>query len=301
MITLAKKWGTFVKERFDPLTTALMIAVFVGAHLQVSGGIRGGVSGQTFAPSTAVLFLGVLTFFFKLRLYDEIKDFELDCTINPTRPLPRGLLSIPQVQVGILICIVIELLCFAFQGWAAFSSMVAVLAYSLVMYNEFFLRTFLRPQLTTYALLHTASCGLLSMALLSFLGQTPLWELPSQALLFALASWCVFNVFEFGRKTFAHEEERQNVESYSLVWGRFGAVALVAFMIGTAGYSLTHIQVLNHQGFQIACGAIFMSVVFSGIVFAVSNTVKTAKVYRTVCSLSIVLTFLAVMLLSRAY
>ena len=55
-----------------------------------------------------------------------------------------------------------------------------------------------------------------------------------------LMYWCIFNLFEFARKTFAPSEERQGVESYSSLFGIAGAVilsisqALVAAMI--AGY-----------------------------------------------------------------
>jgi 4-hydroxybenzoate polyprenyltransferase len=46
-------------------------------------------------------------------------------------------------------------------------------------------------------------------------------------LLFALGNWFVFNVFEFGRKTFGKEEERAGVDSYSARLNPWGAVALL--------------------------------------------------------------------------
>jgi len=52
------------------------------------------------------------------------------------------------------------------------------------------------------------------------------WRLPAAVLLFGLANWMLFNVFEFARKSFAREEEAPGVDSYTTLYGPWGAVAL---------------------------------------------------------------------------
>ena len=112
-------WWQFIRERFDPVSHLLMIGLFFVAHLVLA---RSVYLEPLNRGSLFALFVGTLAFFFKLRLYDEIKDFQVDKKFNPTRPLARGLLNHRDLYWAIALCIVIELVAFGLQGMAALIS-----------------------------------------------------------------------------------------------------------------------------------------------------------------------------------
>lgn len=279
------KWLQFTKERFDPASHLVMILVFVMAHKLLFPGQASLNSGD----SVWLVFLGAVVFFFKLRLYDEIKDYELDLVVNPTRPLARGLVTHQDLYMGIIVCIALELTLFGSQGPAALVTISIAIAYSLLMYKEFFIREHIRPHLTTYAVLHTIVSSMLSFAILAaFTRQYP-WHMSRETYYFALNSWYLFNIFEFGRKTFTTAEERSGVESYSKIFGRLGAVALVLAMAAASSYCLTRVRYL--PAFHIFVYASSAALAISGIFYAAFNRAPYGKIYRAFSSIYIVLVY----------
>jgi len=104
---------------------------------------------------------------------------------------------------------------------------VFFLCFTLMMRMEFFVGDWLRPRLELYAITHTFSATLLGMLIHAVTTGRQIALAEGAFLLFALGNWFVFNVFEFGRKTFAHEAERAGVDSYSARLNPAGAVALL--------------------------------------------------------------------------
>lgn len=289
-VSLRHRWWQFIVERFEPISSLTMIAVFVIAHLVVLNFPLLTILGQIPLRVLAV-FGGVVFFFFKLRLYDEIKDYELDVVINPTRPLPRGLLLHRHLYLMIGTMIVIELFLFGVWGKAGLFSISLAILYSLFMYKEFFIPKLIRPHLTTYAMTHTIVTVLLGVSIFSsLLGFFP-WQLPIYFWWFVFNNWFMFNIFEFGRKTFAQSEEREQVESYSKVFGRFGAVGLVLLQIAASLGCLWMMGDLSTWTlFYSAVLAVVMLLV--GLCYALFNRAMLAKVYRLYSSLHIVLFYL---------
>jgi 4-hydroxybenzoate polyprenyltransferase len=279
------KWIQFTKERFDPVSHVVMILLFVIAHRLL-------FPGHATALAVLEVFLGTVAFFFKLRLYDEIKDYELDLVINPTRPLARGLVTHRDLYKGIVLCIALELVLFGLQGPATLAAIAIAIAYSLLMYKEFFIRDLIRPHLTTYAVSHTVVSALLSLALISAFTHVNAWQLSREAQLFALNSWCLFNIFEFGRKTFTSSEEREGVESYSKIFGRYGAVGLVVSMAIASAYCL--IRVRYSPALQTFITATCTALVGVGVTYAFMNRSLYGKIYRAFSSIYIVLIYLGI-------
>ncbi len=285
------KWWTFTKERFDPPTHSVMLVLFLFAHILVIN-----ATTSIFATSKDDLFLliGITAFYFKLRLYDEVKDYELDVVINPHRPLPRGLLTHQDMYSGMFVCIIVELLCFSIQGLNSIVSVIIPICYSLLMYKEFFIKEKIRPYLTTYALSHTIVTTLLSFAIFSFLSQKSFLQVVTDKTLFsfALANWMLFNLFEFGRKTFATEEEREGVDTYSSLFGRTGAVALVFSQALIAHYLCFNLVGAN-TGFMISgFAAILLILGALSLWYIVKNNQTSAKYFRLFSSIYIILFYL---------
>lgn len=282
-------WLIFIKERFDPLSHVLMIGLFLVAHFALVGESQF-MESDLF--STFCISIGVLFFFFKLRLYDEIKDYELDVKINPHRPLPRGLIKHKDVYRAIVFCILVELLCFSQLGMVPLVMMSGTILYSLLMYREFFIKDKIRPHLTTYAVLHTVVSAFLSLTVTSALTHQWPWEpgISEHAIFFAANSWCLFNIFEFGRKTFTSQEEREAVESYSKIFGRFGAVILVLGMAVASTWFLSELG--TQSALKAFLGICLFTLSVAGFLYVILNRAPFGKLYRAMSSVYIILIYL---------
>lgn len=241
-INNSNKWLIFIWERFPPFTHfPFMLLYFIAHYVFFLNDSRGN------APTIKllILFLGTIIFFFKLRLYDEIKDYENDKNVHPDRPLVRGLLTHKNIHAGIYACILLELITFSAFGLKGLLAVSVPLIYSFLMFKEFFVKNWIRPHLTLYAVTHTLISALFSLALIAAIKSSFIWNLNSNSYLFALLSWCLFNIFEFGRKTFISDEEQHGVESYSKIYGRFGATLLVISMAACSIFILNKINLYN--------------------------------------------------------
>jgi 4-hydroxybenzoate polyprenyltransferase len=283
------KWLWFINERFSPLTYAVMIFVFLGAHYALYLNFLNQIPTSNFLGILNLLPLVVVTsfFFFKLRLLDEVKDMESDALHHPERPLPRGILSKNEVVKTAFMLMVAEIILFSFYGFWAFLCALIVVSYSLVMYKEFFIKKWLRAHLTTYAVFHTFVVVLISVTIFVSLLGKPFSEIPKEFIYFSFAGWFLFNIFEFGRKTFAKNEERKGVDSYSKIFGKLGAVLLVLPM------ALLSNLLLGKAGASVI-GILFLPLALVGMVgllYATTEDLYFAKVYRSLTSLYIILAY----------
>lgn len=277
---LINRLGVFIKERFEPISHFFMIFVFWWAHQLMTQ------SANTWAQNL-LIFLGTSAFFLKLRFYDEIKDYETDKIINPDRPLARGLLSIDETKNFIVITIALTFLCFAIVSTKAIPAITLAIIYGILMYYEFFIPQLIRPHLTTYATTHTVVTFFLCLAIFCAHRDQYFWHLEGADLAFALMSWLLFNIFELGRKTYQASEERAGVETYSLIWTRPGAVALVLVQAVIA------IFIGPFQGSAQWISWIIVGLLaLSGLWYLVDTRVVSAKCYRLMSSFIIVLIYL---------
>jgi 4-hydroxybenzoate polyprenyltransferase len=224
-------WVVLVRERFPPASYLPMLVLFVAGNATAASSATG---VPLDAWRLAAAFAISLSFFLRLRCLDEIQDYPTDVRINPTRPLPRGVLSVAQVRRGALVLAGIELAAAAALGLPIAIAHAIAVGYSLLMYREFFVGRWLRPHLTTYAVTHTFVSVLLGGSIMVQTTGTSIADLPASLLAFGAINWGLFNLFEFARKTFAPGEERPGVDSYSSLFRPTGAVLLSLSQIGIA-------------------------------------------------------------------
>lgn len=266
--------------------------MFVAANYLFSLRLSGG--GYELSPLALVfLFLATLCFFFRMRLFDEIKDYDVDLKINPTRPLARGLISVREVKQTILGLIIFELILISNLGAVPFFLYLFALFYSLLMYEEFFVGDWLRPHLTTYAVSHTVVVAFLSFAIIScVLGFTALNFSPN-IFLFCLSHWCIFNLFEFARKTFDPGEERPNVPSYSNIFGLKGAYVLSASQVVISGIALYFTSEIRP-----AMTFVVAALLFCAFIMVLLKRVPT---FRALSTFYMVIYFLLLIILLRSH
>lgn len=117
------------------------------------------VVGVDFFPYDALLICGVLlTFITELRFMDELKDYEKDKVAHPDRPLPRGLVTVGQVQ-KLMIAGFVVLLSFLIPSFTIYGTITAALLASVcvwlfLMYKEFFCEEVLAKSPIVYAITH---------------------------------------------------------------------------------------------------------------------------------------------------
>lgn len=273
------RWVIFLWERFNPPSHLIMIILFT----------MGTATLADITEATSIIWGTILAtiFFLRLRLFDEIKDYETDIAVNPTRPLPRGLLSIFDLKIALITLLVCEaLVVMTYLPMALVTWGIAAL-WSLLMYKEFFIPDLIRPYLTTYATSHTLVTLPLTLALIT--GMSGDADIQTSEIWAAIGAWLVFNIFELGRKTFQPMEERDGVESYSLIWGRFGAIALVlahaalvayAFITASSYPSMAY-TMFACVGFLVICALLYLVKVekWSGQVWRAASSVYIILVY----------------------
>lgn len=268
------KWITFTKERFKPFEYIPLIILFVGVNYLFSKALSGIQLG--YPPLLVMGILGIF-FFFRMRLFDEIKDYDVDLAINPTRPLARGLITVPEVKRMVLFLIVVEVILASTLGMITFLLYISAILYSLLMYEEFFIGDWLRPKLTTYAVSHTIVVALLGLSLIS--ANLGLMTFQSLAIpVFLLSHWFIFNLFEFARKTFNADEERSNVPSYSKIFSLKGAYLLSASQVFLALLLLFQLRSLFQVRWLLILGTLYVIGILP-MVFNYKN--YSAKNFRT--------------------
>jgi len=287
MTGFLKRWFIFIQERFNPVETLAVVVFYFLANALLAVKSISGVLSSVSAYLTGGLV--ILTVFFHLRIFDEIKDYQTDLMVNPQRPLARGLISVEEAKKTALGLILAEILLSGAAGIPALLAINMVIIYSLIMYREFFIGKWLRPHLTTYALLHTLISCLMSVFIFSAVTGLYLWQIPISYLIFVLVSWMIFNIFEFGRKTFSPGEEKSLVDSYSKSFGPWGAISLVLLMATVAVWAAFYLGSLFQLNivFFFALGGLFGLLFISSLLYAICRNTRTAKIFRLLCSIFI--------------
>jgi len=145
-----KNWQTYLQER-SPLPALFFIST-LGALSSLS-------FKSEFDPA---LFLAAILFntliFIQLRLGDEVKDFEKDKIVNPTRPLPRGLLTTTDLASAmnkILIFVVLAgIVLGLLKSWPGGFTLSMASVFAWLMYKEFFVGEVLNKEPIVYAITH---------------------------------------------------------------------------------------------------------------------------------------------------
>ncbi len=216
----------YLKERFPPqqfLLLSGLLAAVTGACLQAP--VHGRLASW---PAVAAAGLALLFFLFRLRLFDELKDYAHDSKYYPDRPLHRGLVTVGGIRRLIALTLAAELFVAARAGLVPFAFFAASLSYSLLMFKEFFAPEWLRGRFTLYILTHE----LLAVPLFFYAAalQGPRPGLLSDPLVWAVALFLGFQLFflEIARKMRPPELENEARDTYTAQYGVRGASALLA-------------------------------------------------------------------------
>lgn len=218
-----KNLVAYLQERFPPVNMLLFAILFFTVY-----------SISSLSPASERLHglawggvLAVISFFFRLRVFDEIKDYRIDALNHPQRVLQSGRVTLRQLISVALVGTVIELIWSVAMGPGAVLGWLVAVGYSLLMRYEFFVGHWLQERLLLYAASHMLVMPLvIAWVWLAF---NP--ALNNGVGLLAALSLLAGFAFEVARKIHAPAAERATVDSYSKAIGYRTSIALVLLLL----------------------------------------------------------------------
>lgn len=272
----AGNWLTYIRERY-PIVIYLLLSSgfsFSANHL----------AGDKIMPLPLVLsLLGILLFFFVLRLMDEVKDYEKDKIANPNRPLPRGLITVAQAKKGILylsiaMALYSAMLALIINYYSGMAYLILTI-YLLLMYKEFYISEWLCKRVLIYAISHQLILVVLCCFAISCF--SPTLALSKHGLTYALLVLFSFFSYEICRKL----EPNANpvLGTYLTIFGLGKTFFLVAILSLS---SITTVIVTKSPSLYILGGVTSLIIISMIALFFRSNLYKLAE---AIASLSLLL------------
>ncbi|GAB2967574.1 UbiA family prenyltransferase [Hymenobacter coalescens] len=283
----------YLQERFPPVNMALFAILFLTVYA-VARATQPAAAALSFGPREAAGILATISFFFRLRVFDEIKDYASDLVHFPQRVLQSGRVTLGQLQRLAWTGLVVEAAWSLWLGPATLLAWAAVVGYSLLMRYEFFVPGWLRPRLVLYALSHLLIMPLIITWLWTAYAARPQFSEP--LLLLALLSLLGGLAFEIARKIKPATEERPGVDSYSRTLGYAGAIAavLLVLLAGTVvqGYLL---RLLHARAWPFGLMAALFGATLLAYGFSLRQPrAKTLKVAELLVSLFMLTSYVAI-------
>lgn len=225
----AIRFLAWMKERF-PFANALLFFILYLTTAAVSRSTNDGPVSLSLQDLAGALV--TWSFFLVLRVFDEHKDYELDCRNHPQRVLQSGLITLLHLRIAAAIAISSQILWSVYLDGGIGQVTVAWLAmflWTCLMGKEFFVADWLNRHLTWYAVSHMLVMPLIVwwLANLASPGTDLSPELQVMMLLAFISGFC----FEITRKTKGPEEERDTIESYSRIFGTRGSAVVVMLLV----------------------------------------------------------------------
>ena len=147
------RMSAWFMERFPPAHWLLALLMTLTALVSS----RAQTGELSIEASDIFSFLAVLSFFILLRVFDEHKDFELDCLNHPKRILQSGLISLSNLKILGFLCVAYSLSYSLYLDGGLGSvtkAYVAMMFWACLMAKEFFIGSTLEKYLVPYAISH---------------------------------------------------------------------------------------------------------------------------------------------------
>lgn len=269
----------YMRERFPLFGHVLLIVSYYSSNQFLAKVLTNPDEPMRYTARSLLGALTLLFFFFHLRVFDEHKDFEEDSRFHPQRVLQRGVITLADLRVLAGCCILAEVVLAAFAGRAALTGLALAFVFSLLMLREFFAKEWLKTHFLVYATSHMLLMPLLSLMVFSFAtGRMP-WQAPGIFWVYAFVGFFVtFNV-EVSRKIRAPEDEIAGLDSYSKIFGTYGAAWLV---LGLRVIDTTLVSIVGHAigvsaWFYVAVITLLLVTLGTFVRFRTHTNARTAK------------------------
>ncbi len=278
-MSLARNFLSYLNERFPPIANVLLILTYYSSNQFLAVALTTPGPVMHYDRWSFLGMLMLVSFFFHIRVFDEHKDYEEDCRHYPDRVLQRGLITLRHLKIAGAIAICIELILCALRGPEALAAWAIAFGFSLLMLREFFMPRLLKRHFLLYATSHMLIMPLLSLLVFSFATRRWPWEAPPWFWVYAFVGFFVTFNWEVSRKIRAPEQEIDGVESYTKIFGTFGAayVVLLIRAIDTALVAAVGWHLGASRWFYIALVALYAVCLFGFFQYRFRPTPRHAK------------------------
>lgn len=216
----------YFNERF-PLSNCLLFCIL---YSTVASVVYKTLHSSTFLHQLGLLdllgFIAIISFFYRLRVFDEWKDYAIDAINHPQRVLQSGRVSLKQLTILSIIGTVVEIGWCLLIGPTTFTVWLISFGYSLLMRYEFFARNYLKTRLIMYAISHLLIMPFIIWWIWTVYAHNFVPDDPTFIYLASLSLLAGFS-FELARKIHTPDEERALVDSYSKVLGFIPSIIAV--------------------------------------------------------------------------
>lgn len=274
-----RRLAAYLAERFPVLGHGVLICAYYSSNQFLARVLTEPGRPMRYDVSSLLGALTLFLFFFHLRVFDEHKDFAEDCVHYPQRVLQSGVITLRDLKRLGGAAIGIEILLAALRGAAPLVAWGVAFVFSVLMLKEFFVREWLKRHFLVYAVTHLLVMPFLSLMVFSFAtGRWP-WEAPFWFWMYAWVGFFVTFNWEVSRKIRAPEDEIEGVETYTRIFGTYGAAYLVLLLrvIDTGLVALVGWHLGLSPWFYAALVALFLVCLVGFFQYRFHTNRKTAK------------------------
>ena len=300
----ARNFLAYLNERFPPIANVLLILTYYSSNQFLAFALTEPGPVMHYDRWSFLGMLMLVSFFFHIRVFDEHKDYEEDCLHYPNRVLQRGLVTLRDLKIAGAIAIATQLILVLARGPQATVAWAIAFGFTLLMLREFFARELLKRHFLLYATSHMLVMPLLSLLVFSFATRRWPWEAPPWFWVYAFVGFFVTFNWEVSRKIRAPEEEREGVDSYTKIFGTFGAayVVLLIRAVDTALVAAVGWHLGFRAWFYAALVALYAVCLFGFFQYRFRPTPRHAKMMEVYAGMyMIVFDLLVALELGRRY
>lgn len=269
----------YLDERFPLVGHGLLILSFYSSNQFLAHALSSPAEPMRYDLTSLCGSLTLLLIFLHLRIFDDHKDYAADCRHFPHRVLQRGVVTLGELKVLAALAIAGEFCLAAICGPAALVAVTTAFVFSLLMLKEFFVGEWLKRHFLVYASVHMLIMPLLSLVVYSFATGEYFWSAPGWYWLYSLVSFFVAFNWEISRKIRAPEEEIDGVDSYTRLFGTYGAAYLVLLvrLIDTGLVVLVGMHLGVSRWFYLLLAALFLICMVGFVQYRIATSPRTAR------------------------
>jgi len=287
--SLPKRLWAYQAERFPVAAYGVLIVSYYSSNqflaqvLSHPGPVRYGLHSIMGAVCLFSMFL-------HLRVFDDHKDYGSDCRYYPGRVLSRGIVRLEHLKYLAAAAFMTEVGLAGLCGLPALLSVLLAIGFSVLMLREFFIPSWLRRHFLVYTISHMLIMPLFALVVFSFTTKKYPWEAPGWFFFYAFVGFFVTLNWEVSRKIRAPENEIPGVESYSSIFGTYGAAYLVILIriIDTAMVSLVGWHLGLGPWFYAVLIMLFLVCLVGFLQFRFRTSARTARMMEVYAGMYII-------------
>lgn len=285
-----RRLGAYLGERFPLAGHGLLIVSYYSSNQFLARTLENPGRPMHYDVTSVLGALTLFLFFFHLRVFDEHKDFDADARHHPERLLQRGVITLGELRRLGVGAIAVQAVAAALASPAALAAWAAAFAFSLLMRVEFFAGDWLRRRFLLYAGSHLLVMPLLALMVYSFAtGRWP-WQAPGWFLVYAWVGFFVTLNWEISRKIRAPEDEIAGLDTYSRIFGTYGAAYAVlgVRVVDTGLVALVGLHLGLSAWFYAALVLLFLVCAWGVVDYRLHTGRRTARRLETYAGLYVV-------------